>query len=632
MSFQGLISNSECGTASNPLSQVLKHTEADRSLQQDRIAGPSSSRLHQLPTSANAGPVHEQDIALARQFFEGKGQEHGFNPGFMTSHAPDLSRLEMTVGPRPGLYEAWAKEQSLHGLEGGGWANEFGNASGMNSSAIPAPHAGLNHAEVQQRQSAFIQTPGIYGNAMSSMGMYGMGMQYGMNPSLQVSYQGKGKGKSREEDFEAAFAQAAASFAPAESKAETESGLEELTDSLEKASLEGQSDFKQAWDEMQRSEVPPPEEDLAKWESEFSQLMEAQRDERQYDYGASMQEAWESGIGDFQHIGSDKAMKFDPEGVPILDPYVFEENNPFKDAPSRSLLTDAKMLLEQNGSLSEAALMLEAAIQKGDLGEGGYEAWILLGETRNMDEREEAGMRALMEGVKRAEESGAAGEGMLSLAISFTNESYDRGSHSMLLRWIRARHPELQIPEDTINAMATNSAWDTHGRITEVFLNLARMQNSQGVLDPEVQIGLGVLFYNNSDYDRAKDCFEAALSVRPRDYLLWNRLGSSLSNGSKPEEALGAYREALQLRPTYTRAIYNVGVACLNIGADKEAAEHFLSALNLQDANSNGTTSDQLWFTLRRALLSLGRNDLAELAKPEAKTNLDVFRKGGLDF
>ena len=44
---------------------------------------------------------------------------------------------------------------------------------------------------------------------------------------------------------------------------------------------------------------------------------------------------------------------------------------------------------------------------------------------------------------------------------------------------------------------------------------------------------------------------------------MWNRLGSSLSNGSKPEEALGAYREALRLRPTYTRAIYNVGVACV---------------------------------------------------------------------
>lgn len=70
-------------------------------------------------------------------------------------------------------------------------------------------------------------------------------------------------------------------------------------------------------------------------------------------------------------------------------------------------------MLENNGSLSEAALMLEAAIQQGELGEGGYEAWVLLGETRNMDEREDAGMRALLQGVRKAEEGGTPGAGML---------------------------------------------------------------------------------------------------------------------------------------------------------------------------------------------------------------------------
>lgn len=40
MSFQGLISGSECAAPANPLSQVLKHTEADRSLQQVRLSLP----------------------------------------------------------------------------------------------------------------------------------------------------------------------------------------------------------------------------------------------------------------------------------------------------------------------------------------------------------------------------------------------------------------------------------------------------------------------------------------------------------------------------------------------------------------------------------------------------------------
>jgi len=128
------------------------------------------------------------------------------------------------------------------------------------------------------------------------------------------------------------------------------------------------------------------------------------------------------------------------------------------------------------------------------------------------------------------------------------------------------------------------------------------------------------------------------LQAHPDDYLMWNRLGSSLSNGSKPEEALGAYREALRLRPTYTRAIYNVGVACLNIGAHKEAAEHFLNALTLRNPDSavpGGPpimeplkNADQIWQTLRRTFTSMERPDLLDLAK---LGDVNAFR-GEFDF
>ncbi len=44
MSLQGLISGAECAVPFNPLSQVLKHTDGDRSLQQ--VCGPRLCQDH----------------------------------------------------------------------------------------------------------------------------------------------------------------------------------------------------------------------------------------------------------------------------------------------------------------------------------------------------------------------------------------------------------------------------------------------------------------------------------------------------------------------------------------------------------------------------------------------------------
>ena len=60
-------------------------------------------------------------------------------------------------------------------------------------------------------------------------------------------------------------------------------------------------------------------------ETRMRELMQSQREEMGYDYGASMQEAWENGMGMYDNDGLLESQKFDSEGVPILDPYVFGE-------------------------------------------------------------------------------------------------------------------------------------------------------------------------------------------------------------------------------------------------------------------------------------------------------------------
>ena len=182
--------------------------------------------------------------------------------------------------------------------------------------------------------------------------------------------------------------------------------------------------------------------------------------------------------------------------------------------------------------------------------------------------------------------------------------------------------------------------------------------------DADVQVVLGVLYNVSRNFEGAVEAFQAASAARPDDYSLWNKLGATMANSQRSDEALPAYQHgrsgltstpttthptphhhsidpppqrpiastshrplatpprchpatpsALELKPRYARGWLNLGISHANLMGNKAAVRCYLHALDLNPSATH------IWTYVPMALSSMERYDLVKFA---ATMDVDV--------
>lgn len=321
---------------------------------------------------------------------------------------------------------------------------------------------------------------------------------------------------------------------------------------------------------------------------------------------------------------------YDTVSDPFKDGYFFKDDNPLRETVN-AFEEGLKKLNE--GDIPSAVLLFEAACQQDP--ENNL-AWQYLGTTQAKNEHDPAAIRALRRALQLDPNDLTS---LMALAVSYTNEAYQKQACDSLLDWLTRNPAYKHLSESITHQEGDGDSPETRfvssfaspqkiQQIKDAFIRAARMKPSNP--DPDVQSGLGVLFNLSGEYDKAVDCFNSALFVRPMDALLWNRLGATLANGNRSEEAIQAYRKALEISPGFIRCRFNLGISCVNLGVYNEAVEHFLAVLNFQNAGrgaagetSRTAMSNNVWSSLRLVLSLANRQDLYPAVESKDLTKLN---------
>lgn len=145
-------------------------------------------------------------------------------------------------------------------------------------------------------------------------------------------------------------------------------------------------------------------------------------------------------------------------------------------------------------------------------------AWYNLGVKQQENERESKAIAALTRALALDDTHLPT---WLALAISNTNEGNRTAADDAIEQWVRRNEQYAPIVRDfferaeKLNGGTLESLSQARRHDELIHCLMAMVRSGNGAVDADVQVALAVLLNASEDYPKARDCFQAALSVRP---------------------------------------------------------------------------------------------------------------------
>jgi peroxin-5 len=324
--------------------------------------------------------------------------------------------------------------------------------------------------------------------------------------------------------------------------------------------------------------------------------------------GASIEElaaAWAQAEAEYEKLTEPEQLDYDPanmyQGDAHMQPYEFINKLEDNQAAQDRDWIDEGMRQFRTGNLKEAIRSFEMELQQHD--PHNATAWKMLGKCHAENDMDPEAIKCLEAAVDHDPYSP---ETLLALGSSYVNELNHERALENMKAWFthNPKYAGLELPSDIYGDGESVEKTSAFEEVKQLLVSALAFDASDA---GDVHEALGVVYNVIKDYDAAAASLRKALETRPEDYQLWNKLGATLANGSRSDQALPAYHRALQIKPKYARAWLNMAISHSNLEDHNEAARCYLQTLSLNPG------AKHCWAYLRMALSSAERWDLLPL-------------------